>query len=529
MAREKVDPLHQIFGHIRNGDNFVLNGGAGSGKTTSLVDVLDHLYRTYPKFRVACITYTNVAADEISERWSAKGNFLRASTIHDFLWATIKGYQKNLKSALLELLTEGRISLKDEAEIDDHVFQQTSIEYREWKKIEEGIISHNEVLLLANRMFEKYPLLRKILSDSYGVILIDEYQDTEQQVIEIFLDYFQDDTKAPLIGLFGDAMQSIYDKGIGDVRKYIDGGLIKETQKEDNWRCSTSVIELINKIRNDGLVQQPTGDNVKGSISFLYSTNENIDISTIKQHAVFDNFNFNDHENNKELYLTHKLIARQFGFFDLLTNYKYNDNVVGDKPDKLIKHLLRIQELMSLYNDKAYNELIKRTDFSIGTNNDLQALKNGMDKLKSVQATSIEVAIDIAHNLGLVICDDALDHFKSKYEDQYEKVRHLPFAEIANLYQYKNQFTFYSTQHGVKGAEFDNVFVVLDNGRWNKYNFKHLFENTKGKQSIIEKTRKIFYVCCSRAKQNLVVYYPNPSQEVLGQAAIWFEQIHLLK
>ncbi|HHO42085.1 MAG TPA: ATP-dependent helicase, partial [Epsilonproteobacteria bacterium] len=80
----------------------------------------------------------------------------------------------------------------------------------------------------------------------------------------------------------------------------------------------------------------------------------------------------------------------------------------------------------------------------------------------------------------------------------------------------------YSTQHGVKGAEFDNVFVILDNGKWNRYNFKYLFENKAGNENIIERTRKIFYVACSRVKDNLVVYFPQPEKETLRRAREWF-------
>ena len=61
----------------------------------------------------------------------------------------------------------------------------------------------------------------------------------------------------------------------------------------------------------------------------------------------------------------------------------------------------------------------------------------------------------------------------------------------------------FSTQHNIKGAEFDNVFLVLDNGNWSQYNFEYLFDNRTDKESVLERTRKIFYVCCTRAKKNL--------------------------
>ena len=35
---------------------------------------------------------------------------------------------------------------------------------------------------------------------------------------------------------------------------------------------------------------------------------------------------------------------------------------------------------------------------------------------------------------------------------------------------------------------------------------------------ILHRTKKLFYVCCTRAKDNLIVYYPSPSPNVLEGA-----------
>ena len=122
----------------------------------------------------------------------------------------------------------------------------------------------------------------KIFKDRFDYVLIDEYQDTEQQVLEIFLDYFSEDEESPTICLFGDSMQSIYEKGVGDLSNYIESGKLKEVLKDDNWRCSKNVITLINKVRNDDLTQKPAGKNVQGTITFLYSSkNLSIDFVSI--------------------------------------------------------------------------------------------------------------------------------------------------------------------------------------------------------------------------------------------------------
>lgn len=529
MADEKLNPIEQIAQHIKARNNFVLNGGAGSGKTKTLIDVLDLLYSIDPACKIACITFTNVAADEISDRVANKNIQLRASTIHDFFWDIIKNYQKNIKQALIELIDSGAISYKGEEKLNNDWFKGRTIDYLEWRKIEDGIISHNEVLLLANKLFQEFPLIRKILKDKYDVVLIDEYQDTEKPIIEIFLNYLQENKGDFVVGFFGDSMQAIYNNGIGDLSEYVSTGTVREVQKEDNWRCSKNVIDLINKIRNDGLEQKSAGDNIDGKISFLYSNTDQFDIQEIKKHAVFDDFDFGNVKENKELYLTHKLIATQFGFKNILDKYKYTDNLMGDNPDRLAKHLLKIQEIIHLYKNRHFNEFIKKTDYKIINNSDLKGLKDSIEQLTDCAKKSIEEAINLADELKLVIIDDRLENFISEYEEQYNAIKDLSYGEIVNVYNYKNEHSPYSTQHGVKGAEFDNVFVSLDNGRWNQYNFTYLFEGTLGKESIIERTRKMFYVSCSRAKKNLVVFFPKPSATVLAKAKEWFGELNVVK
>ena len=62
MASEMIeDEVAEIFDAIQSKRHFVLTGGAGSGKTYSLVSVINEIYRKNPLSRIACITYTNAA------------------------------------------------------------------------------------------------------------------------------------------------------------------------------------------------------------------------------------------------------------------------------------------------------------------------------------------------------------------------------------------------------------------------------------------------------------------------------------
>lgn len=102
-----VDELQQIMRHIKNGDNFLLSGGAGSGKTYTLVQVIKQIIKENPNTKIACMTYTNAAVKEIDERVNNKN--LSVSTIHDFLWDNIKHFQKELKSSLIDLANDEEV------------------------------------------------------------------------------------------------------------------------------------------------------------------------------------------------------------------------------------------------------------------------------------------------------------------------------------------------------------------------------------------------------------------------------------
>ena len=83
-------------------ENFVLQGGAGSGKTESLKQILEYITENYPDKKGVCITLTNVAVEEIKARVGEKSNFL-VSTIHSFLNDLIKDYKKNIHEVIFEI------------------------------------------------------------------------------------------------------------------------------------------------------------------------------------------------------------------------------------------------------------------------------------------------------------------------------------------------------------------------------------------------------------------------------------------
>lgn len=636
--RLKLEPeVQEIFQCIDNSQNFLLSGGAGSGKTYSLVHVIRQAIAENPTSNIACMTYTNAAVKEIEERVNHKN--LNVSTIHDFLWDNIKHFQKELRSALIALANNDevtKISIDDPKPLPQNYFDslEDGIQYKEYLRLKDGIISHDELLLLANYLFEHYPRLGDIVKDKYKFIFIDEYQDTNKYVVQIFLSHFKKSNKKNIIGFFGDAMQSIYEDSIGNLDEYKGDELtnVKEVKKNQNRRSPQKVIDLANRLRTDGITQVPSVDqrapNMRGGqvkpgvITFLHSTNG--DVERIKQH-LSENFgwNFTDSKETKELNLTHNLIADKAGFRslmdiydkDLILSYKdrikkfikdnavatdfsehtfgqvieslkegkagralapvnptngmqefinnnpelyntacnYNyalfsktyvnkdqllddkkqdaddENKKGSKRDGLMKHLFKIQTNISLYQKGSYNEFLRETDykFKIVRIEDKRLLKSNIESLMNVGEKTVEEVITEAHEKGVCLIDDRLNNFKGKNEYLYNRVKSVKYHEFQKLYEYLEGKTPFSTQHKTKGAEFNDVLVILNNGGWNNYNFENLFLD-QGTATVLERTQKIFYVCCTRAKEKLAVFYHNPTPGVISKAKEWFGEENVI-
>lgn len=91
----------KIFACIDDDTSFIFNAGAGAGKTYSLVESLKYLISKkgeslkYHNHNVICITFTNVAAEEIKQRLG-NSSLATVSTIHDRMWDVIQHYQPQL-------------------------------------------------------------------------------------------------------------------------------------------------------------------------------------------------------------------------------------------------------------------------------------------------------------------------------------------------------------------------------------------------------------------------------------------------
>ncbi|MDN0114584.1 hypothetical protein [Yersinia intermedia] len=102
-----------------------------------------------------------------------------------------------------------------------------------------------------------------------------------------------------------------------------------------------------------------------------------------------------------------------------------------------------------------------------------------------------------------------------------------PASQLLPYHTYISERSPFWTQQGIKGAEFDRVLVVLDDAESNHFQFSYekylgLEEPSNndqkhmdaGEETTMDRTRRLFYVSCTRALKDLavVLFTANPKQ-----------------
>lgn len=571
--------------------HFVMVAGAGSGKTTSLVKALAQIERTQGPYlrrngqKVACITYTEVAVEEIR---SDVGNdeLFHVSTIHSFLWAIIKPFQNNLRdwvrNRLQEKISEEQKKIEKPrtreatrvraaenieryrrqlAEIDS----VKNFQYGTGSDYSNGVLGHSDILKIGPEFIAGYPLMQTVLTQRFPVIFVDESQDTEPAFVDALR---QVACAIPLgfcLGFFGDPVQKIYMQGAGPIPP--EAGW-ETLSKPENFRCPQAVLRVINRIRaeDDGL-QQIRGRYVavnegevavEGSARVLilpaddrrqerleearrWLANQDSDEGWLEE----------DEDALRMLVLVHRMAATRLGFPSLYgaLNDKSPDDLSAGLIDgtawvlrPFMSYLLplvlaRVEgrefELMRLlrkYCPRLQPDALAVAN-TVGLLNALQEQVNEL--VVMLQADSGASIGDIARFIsdkGLMAFDERYIRLIGVYAEMADPISEpapdnsgLRFmqcdaSELWGYRKYIEKLSPFATQQGIKGAEFEKVIVVVDDqeGRTNTFSYGKYFGVTEpsdrdranaaaGKDSVIDRTRRLFYVCCSRALSDLAV------------------------
>lgn len=577
--------------------SFFLFAGAGSGKTYSLVKLLENIQNEWGNKlirehrQVAVITYTNAATDEIMRRIDYNPLF-HVSTIHSFVWDSIKTYQKDIKARYLQRLQANIDELQ--AKIDATKNKETKtykanqekinhlIERKEAKeKIDKFIynpngdnlkansLNHSDVIEIGTQMLQENLLLQQIITQQYPFMLIDESQDTRSGLVDAFFTIQKNFPNDFTLGLIGDIKQRIYMDGKADIKNLIPADWEKP-EKVMNYRCSKRIIQLANKISSvlDGSEQQARDVAPEGYVHlFLVNSHDVLDKNAkeldvrAKMSAITGDEQWNS--DVKVLTLEHRMAAVRLDFKDFYELFahlpKYQMSFLQGEMAEMSFFANMVFPLMNMLKEDdgiGVLNLLKKKSPLLEAVPDrdypemLGKIRKVLDELRSSNLDEMKVSeiIEFVQRNMLFAIPDHLTLALNSKEEEVDKddkeslawVRalQLPLRQFKAYDDYVHERTPYATHQGVKGLEFPRVLVLIDEeaAKGNMFSYEKLFNviplsqtdiknKEMGKENSIDRTSRLFYVTCTRAKESLAILMYTSNTERAKQTAIhngWF-------
>ncbi len=593
--------------------SFDMVAGAGSGKTTSLIKALasaleihgDRLRRQRKK--VACITYTEVAAGEI---WADVGNnaLVEVATIHSFLWNVTRHFQHDIGQWVAAKIQQRIAELQEDAANFGPRVRQTTRDrnQREIERYEQlggvigrvksftygtgsnygkGILGHADIIQMVPQLIIEKPLLRTLLAQQYPFIFVDESQDTFPLVVDALKAIQEQEQATFCLGFFGDPMQRIYMTGVGNITPPENW---RSIPKPDNFRAPTTVLDLANAIRRDGDDLVQTGGRkilegeaeipIEGTARLFVLPSDgqrNERVAAVRRWVA--NANGDDQwlpdapaDAVKMLVIVHRMAASRLGFTELYSalNDKVPESFKAGFLDAtvwpvrpFVTFLLPLAAAVREGREFDVMQLLRRycpllaREALAGVNlpDRLTALRQVSEQISQMMGSdsnaTMRDVLAVVRDAQLVELDPRFATFfdvadqpevdgnelaeaeaeTEAEDDEGGSTRELeavgaflncPARQIGPYVVYVADESPFSTQQGVKGAEFDRVLVVLDDeeGTHNQFSYEKYFgikplsrdderALEAGREIGIHRTRRLFYVCCTRARLDLAVVF----------------------
>lgn len=484
---------------------FLVNAPAGSGKTTWIRNNVRKYLLQNPNDNVLCITYTNRAAEELGK--DVDSNRVYFGTIHSFINDFIGSFFSH--ESILELYWEvykNQIVERIENVSQNGNWAESNMRYIEkyggltpeivrsnitmisynqapFNSLYRGALGHDDLISFTRLAVERFPVIKKKISDKYQVVFIDEYQDTATDVLQIF--YSSMIGKKSKLYLLGDKMQQIYRNYNGEFETYFNI-FNKSINLSVNYRTTPKIVSILNKIYNDECYKQTAYEKNKDeNMDFLPEVRIVTDIEKNVSELM------EQYKDSLILYLSNKSRFYNIGVGELYDAYsgmekysfgkKYNAVDVLTKEeirenDALLSFLFTVNIIVDYFTKEFYGEvfrIIRKAGtyfncekFSIRKHIDKRLVK---DKLDDIVALYNELSTTVDDFLSLCVEKKYIrEEFYSAVveENDYQLVKNVKVQEVKVLADYMSDPKI-STQHGVKGESHDTVVFVADNSRSN--------------------------------------------------------------
>ena len=446
---------------------------------------------------------------------------------------------------------------------------------------EYNALNHADVIKISAQMIMNSLMLQRIIAQRYPIFLIDESQDTKKELVDAFFSIQKNFGETFTLGLLGDQKQRIYTDGKKDMVSIIPIEWEKPVKKM-NYRSAKRIVKLANAIGKDidfHAEQVSREDAIEGFARlFIVQQGNGINKDEVEQTVMKKMCELTKdakwveaNTNVKILTLEHMMAARRLGFeqfFGPLSKVtKYQMTFLQGTVSELeffTKEILPIADsikedgrialeilksnspLLSKKNIEKSYELYLRCREETGTVakkvNDDHSIREVVKAVRDSQLLTIPEVIRQA-------CELTPDEINDEMEEDLQawvKVMDLSISMVRKYDDYVNQHTRFDTHQGVKGLEFERVMVIIDDSEAKGFMFsydklfgvKELTETDikhieAGEESSIDRTLRLFYVTCTRAKESLaIIMYTSDPNKVRNQAINkgWFaeQEIELL-
>lgn len=541
----------------------LLTACPGSGKTRVLTFKIAHELNKIEvnKKTIVALTFTNRAADEIKERISRMNieprDQLWAGTIHSFCLEWIlrpyKGYLDELKNGFViadEFKSEEIISslkekyglpwftailtrINGDGSLAEIVNTDLVIEYHNILKTHK-LIDFDQMLFLAYKLLYDYPKICKTLNNLFHLICVDEYQDTQELQYAVLSKIIKAPSGKTLLFMVGDKDQAIYGslggvaKSANEIKAQFGSIIVKEKELSGNYRSNQRIIDYYRNFQSTNIEMKSLCEysGERGLISFSNQQIHKDSLHEIIAELIQENIEKGIAEGEICVLAPQWWLVIPMGrkLKKLLPEVNFDapglSPLIRNRENTWYKfaRLFLVDPAPNMYHTRMRwaNELIHELDgigIHLFTHDDrrvrsllkaLNAIKsdkdNGLEFLQdcfSQACESLKINLDESTYLKL--------HWDSFFEGAKKRLENKDFDYATDVKSFKRLFSHNSgvvvnTCHGIKGEEFQTVIA---------FGLLHGYIPNWNEQNAQDAARKLLYVICSRAKNNIYLLSEN--------------------
>jgi DNA helicase-2/ATP-dependent DNA helicase PcrA len=542
--------------------HFKVSAGPGAGKTHWLIghirNILANSTRLGKTRSIACLTYSNVAVDEIKKRLGTSVQQVEVSTIHSFLYKHIvkpyafsvadeydlnvskmdghdeekhyklqewinsdyKGlnYISNKRDFAIECLKKQQwvfidsdlrrqIVVRDSQDSAKEKFLKNKNyeKYLNYKKLywKEGTLSHDDVLFFSYQIVKKCPFVLEVLRAKFPYFLIDEFQDTSPIQTAILKLLAEEET---IVGVIGDSAQSIYSFQGADEKQFENFTLpnIQSYTMADNRRSTIQIINLLDHIRKD-MPQNPckdeNGNDKVGDKPILFIGDREQALSKITK--LISSFTVLARQNETVTSIEHQISGKKE---NLLKALKEEDKT-SDRTrwiEACVKAVAfakknnfkdAIQELVRLYRREAVKSNTLIDEF-IKYKWRKQALGKIQTLLSNFEGVSDKSILEFSNEY---LAKSGIFKMEIAKITGNKSSHQKTFGNYVKGIEVKDNKGEYRTIHKAKGDEFENTVLILEDEKEVEFLIN---------PDLSKEEHRIRYVAVSRAQKRLFICVP---------------------